>query len=77
MKEVVEAVRELFDWAHPSDGKKSKAWENTRLHNHNTTNQRYQIPINQTETKIGTARDEDSNTMTTQDWCARLEACRD
>lgn len=30
--------RFLFDWVYPANGKKLKPWENTRLHNHNTTN---------------------------------------
>lgn len=35
---VEEGSEQIIDWVRPEDGKKSKPWENTCLHKHNTTN---------------------------------------
>lgn len=56
------------------DGKKSKPWENTRLHRHNTTNNTSTKQPTPTK-KIGTAKDENRKTMTpTQDVYALTES---
>lgn len=72
---VEEGSEHITNWVRPEDGKKSKPWENTRLHKHNTTNDT--STKQPTPTKIGTATDENRKTMTpTQDEYAWLSHSR-